>query len=147
MIAEGKVDEKRVYVTGLSMGGGGTIMSLSVGAGLFAAAVPICPTMTPDTYAVLCGLTKQKLWVAAAFIDHTIYRHKYLVDAILKLRDEGNKSAKLTLFSPEELEAYGLGVEEGLSYEKKFEQYHNCAILVYHNEHGIMDWMMDQVKD
>ncbi len=147
MIAAGKVDEKRVYVTGLSMGGGGTIMSLSVGAGLFAAAVPICPTMTPDTYNVLRGLTKQKLWVAAAFVDHTIYRHKYIVDAILQLRDAGNRDAKLTLFAPEELEAYGMGVAEGISYEKKFEEYHNCAVLVYHNEHGIMDWMMDQTKD
>jgi hypothetical protein len=45
------------------------------------------------------------------------------------------------------LEAYGLGVAEGLSLEKKCEQYHNCAPLVYHNEYGIMDWMMDQVKN
>lgn len=147
MIKDGLVDEKRVYVTGLSMGGGGTITSLSVGAGLFAAAVPICPTMTPDTFDILCGLTHQKLWVAAAFVDHTIYRHKYLVDAILKLRDAGNKNAKLTLFAPEELEAYGLGVDDSLPYEKKFEQYHNCAILVYHNEHGILDWLLEQVKE
>ena len=36
-----KVDPNRVYVTGLSMGGAGTLRALSVGSSLFAAAVPI----------------------------------------------------------------------------------------------------------
>ncbi|HBI71611.1 MAG TPA: hypothetical protein DDY59_00280, partial [Lachnospiraceae bacterium] len=43
MIAEGKVDPKRVYVIGMSMGGGGTINAVSVAPDLFTAAAPICP--------------------------------------------------------------------------------------------------------
>ena len=58
------------------MGGGGTLRALSVGSGLFAAAVPICPTMTPETFNILKSLVDTKIWVAAAYVDHTIYRHK-----------------------------------------------------------------------
>ena len=45
-----EVDGRRVYVTGMSMGGAGTIRAMSVGAGLFAACVPVCPSMTPETW-------------------------------------------------------------------------------------------------
>ena len=54
MIREGKVDPNRVYVTGMSMGGAGTIRMMSVGSDLFAAAVPVCPTMTPETFDINC---------------------------------------------------------------------------------------------
>lgn len=146
MIASGEVDGDRVLVTGLSMGGGGALRALSVGAGLFAAAVPICPTMTPETYDILCGLTDTKLWIAAAYVDHTIYRHKYIVDGILALRDAGNRDARLSIFSPEELAAYGLGNAPGISLEEKFGQNHACWMLVYSGEHGIIDWLACQHK-
>ena len=75
MIAAGQVDPHRVYVTGLSMGGGGALCAMSVGADLFAASAPVCPTMTPESFAILRGLTHGKLWISAAYVDHTIYRH------------------------------------------------------------------------
>lgn len=147
MIAEGKVNPKRVYVTGLSMGGGGTLRVLSVGNDLFAAAVPICPTMTPETYGILCGLTDTKIWVATAYVDHTIYRHKYIVDGIMKLKDAGNKNARLTLYSPEDLEKYGIATDPELPLPAKFGANHASWILVYNNEEGIMDWLMSQTRD
>lgn len=146
LIAAGKVDENRVLVTGMSMGGGGTLRALSVGSGLFAAAVPICPTMTPETYDILRSLTDTKIWVAASYVDHTIYRHKYIVDGILALRDAGNRDARLTIFSPEELAAYGLGSSPGLSLEQKFGENHACWMLVYNGEHGIIHWLASQHK-
>lgn len=146
LIAAGKVDKNRVLVTGMSMGGGGTLRALSVGSGLFAAAVPICPTMTPETYDILRGLTDTKIWIAAAYVDHTIYRHKYIVDGILALRDAGNRDAHLTIFSPEELAAYGLGNTPGISLEQKFGENHACWMLVYNGEHGIIDWLACQHK-
>lgn len=146
LIASGKVDENRVLVTGMSMGGGGTLRALSVGAGLFAAAVPICPTMTPETFNILRGLTDTKIWIAAAYVDHTVYRHKYIVDGILALRDAGNQDAHLTIFSPEEMAAYGLGNAPGISLEEKFGQNHACWMLVYNGEHGIIDWLACQHK-
>jgi len=43
-------------------------------------------------------------------VDHTIYRHKYIVDGIMALRDAGNQNAHLTLYSPEELAAFGIAL-------------------------------------
>jgi predicted peptidase len=144
MVAAGQVDPARIFVTGMSMGGGGTIRMLSVGSGLFAAAAPVCPTMTPETYNILRSLTDTKIWVSTAYVDHSLYRHKYIVDAILALKDAGNKDARLTLFSPEELAAYGLGVGPEISLERKFGENHACWMLVYSGEHGILDWLVSQ---
>ncbi len=109
MIGEGKVDGKRVYVTGMSMGGAGTIRAMSVASDLFAACLPVCPTMTPETFSILRSI-RRPVWVTSAYIDHTLYRHKYLVDAVMALRDSGNNNAHLTLFSPEDLEKYDIAV-------------------------------------
>ena len=144
MIAEGQVDASRVYVTGMSMGGGGTLRALSVGSGLFAAAVPICPTMTPETFNILKSLVDTKIWVAAAYVDHTIYRHKYIVDGILAIKDAGNPDAHLTIFSPEELAEYGMGVDPQMSLVQRFSENHGCWSLVYSGEKGILDWMVTQ---
>lgn len=146
MIADGKVNPDRVYVTGMSMGGGGTLRALSVGSDLFAAAAPICPTMTPETYAILRGLVNTKLWISTAYVDHTIYRHKYIVDGIMHLRDEGNFNAKLTLYGPEELEKYGIATDPDMPLQAKFGANHASWVLTYNNEYGIMDWLMSQVK-
>lgn len=146
MIKEGYVDEKRVYVTGLSMGGAGTIRAMSVGAGLFAAAAPVCPSMTPETYSILCGLSDAKLWISTAYIDHTLYRHKYIVDAVMKLKDAGNKNVHLTLYSPEELAKYDIGIIDDMPLKSKFGWNHTSWVLTYHNEHGIMSWLLDQTK-
>ena len=86
----------------------------------------------------------QKIWVSAAYVDHTIYRHKYIVDGILALRDAGNNNARLTIYSPEELEAYGIATDPEMSLEAKFGANHACWILTYHNEHGILSWMTEQ---
>ena len=147
LIAQGKVNPKRVYVTGLSMGGGGTLRAMNVGSDLFAAAVPVCPTMTPETFHILCGLTHAKIWIAASYIDHTLYRHKYLVDGVMKLRDAGNRDAHLTLFSPEDLAKYGIGIIPDMPLEARFGWNHTCWIPTYHDEEGIMSWMMNQVRD
>ncbi len=147
MIKDGKVDPRRVYVTGMSMGGAGTLRAMSVGAGLFAAAVPVCPTMTPETFGILKGLVHSKLWIATSYVDHTIYRHKYIVDGILALRDAGNQDAHLTLYSPEELQKYGIATDPDLSYPELFSQNHMSWVPTYHDEYGIMSWLTEQVLE
>lgn len=146
MIADGRVDGDRVYVTGLSMGGAGTIRAMNIASDLFAAAVPCCPSMTPETFRILSNMTHQKVWVAASYIDHTLYRHKYLVDAVMKLKDDGNADAHLTLYSPEELQAYGIGIIEDMPLKALFGWNHMCWVPTYHNEHGIMSWLLNQHK-
>ncbi len=146
MVAEGKVDGKRIYVTGMSMGGAGTIRAMSVGSDLFAAAVPVCPTMTPETFSILKSI-RRPVWVTSAYIDHTLYRHKYLVDAVMALRDGGNNDAHLTLFSPEELEKYDVAITPDLPYPRLFSENHASWIPTYKNEYGIMSWLLNQVKD
>ena len=144
MVNEGKVDGKRIYVTGMSMGGAGTIRAMSVGADLFAAAVPVCPTMTPETFGMLKGMTRAKLWIATAYVDHTLYRHKYIVDAVMALKDAGNKDVHLTLYAPEELEKYGIATDPDLSMRELVGQNHMSWVPTYHDEHGIMSWLTEQ---
>ena len=146
MIAEGKVDAKRVYVTGLSMGGAGTIRAMSVGSDLFAACLPVCPTMTPETFAILKSI-RRPVWITSAYIDHTLYRHKYLVDAYIALRDSGNDNARLTLYSPEELQKYDIAITPDLPYKQLFGENHASWVLTYHNEYGAMSWLLNQVKE
>ena len=146
MIAEGTVDGKRVYVTGMSMGGAGTIRAMSVGSDLFAACLPVCPSMSPETFTILKSI-RRPVWVTSAYIDHTLYRHKYLVDAVMSLRDSGNQNAHLTLFAPEELEKYDVAVTPDLPYPRLFGENHASWIPTYSNEYGIMSWLLNQTKD
>lgn len=144
MIRDGRVDRRRVYVTGLSMGGAGTLRAMSVGAGLFAAGAPVCPSMTPETYAILCGLVDEKLWISTAYLDHSLFRHKYIVDGIMALRDAGNQNARLTLYSPEELAAYGIAADPDLPLQMRVGANHAAWVLTYHDEHGILSWLTEQ---
>ena len=80
-------------------------------------------------------------------MDHTIYRHKYIVDGILALRDAGNKDAHLTLYAPEELQKYGIATDPDLSYPELFSQNHMSWVPTYHDEHGIMSWLTEQVRE
>ena len=62
--------------------------------------------MTPETFSILKGLTHTRIWVTCAYLDHTYYRHKYIVDGIMALKDAGNRDARLTMFTPEDLEKF-----------------------------------------
>ena len=146
MIADGKVDGKRVYVTGMSMGGAGTVRAMSVASDLFAAGLPVCPSMSPETFSILKSI-RRPVWVTSAYIDHTLYRHKYLVDAVLSMRDNGNSNAHLTLFSPEDLEKYDIAITPDLPYPRLFGENHASWIPTYSNEYGIMSWLLNQTLD
>jgi len=145
MIDEGLVDPDRVYVTGLSMGGAGTLTAMSVGSDLFAACVPVCPTMVEETFNILRSI-EAPVWVASAYVDHTVYRHKYLVDAIMEQKDRGHKNAHLTLYSPEDLAEYNIGIGENMDYRRLFGENHMTWVPTYNNEYGIMTWLLNQHK-
>lgn len=146
MIAQGQVNPSKVYVTGMSLGGAGAIRMMSVGSDLFTAAVPVCPTMGAESYNLLCGLSHAKLWVASAYLDQCLYRHKYLMAGIVALRDAGNKDAHITLFSPEELETVGIPLDASAELSVRIRDNHECSQLVYRDSHGIMSWLVSQTK-
>ncbi|MEX1377244.1 MAG: prolyl oligopeptidase family serine peptidase [Eubacteriales bacterium] len=147
MIADGLVDGRRVYVTGMSMGGAGVIHTLSADANLFAAAAPMCPSMNGETYAMLCKLPNVPTWISAAYIDHQPGRHAYLHRAIEQLRLTEGRDVRLTLFTPEELEEYGIGCHPELTEKQIYSENHNCWTLTLHNEHCILDWLISNEKN
>lgn len=146
LIACGKVDKDRVYVTGLSMGGAGTILCLNTNPDLFAAAVTICPTMAEDTYDILRNLTHTKIWVVCSYVDHWIFRHKYLTDAVNELKEAGNRDARLTIYSPEELAEFGVGDTDDITQAERIAWNHWVWLPVYKGDKGIMSWMLNQYK-
>ena len=81
-----------------------------------------------------------------AYMDHQPGRHAYLLEACEKLWREGRGDVEYTIFKPEELEAYGIGTTEGLTDKELYEENHNSWILVFHNERGILDWMISHQK-
>ena len=58
-----------------------------------------------------------------------------------------NQDAHLTLFSPEELAEYGIGIIPDMPLEAKLGWNHTCWIPTYHNASGALGWMMEQVKN
>lgn len=146
MIASGEVDGKRVYVIGMSMGGGGTLKMLSVAPDLFAAAVPICPSMNGESWAILNNLPKVPTFILASYIDHSTSRHAYILRAVQKLWKEGRKDVEYVLFTEEELKEYGIGTTPGVTTRELYLENHNCWILALHNEYCCLDWMFSHVK-
>lgn len=146
LIAEGKVDVERVYVIGMSMGGAGVITAVSVAPDLFAAAVPICPSMNGDSYPLLANWPSVPVYIASAYIDHQAGRHAYILRACSKLWTEGKKDVNFTLFTPEELEKYNIVASPNLTEAQIRGTNHNSWVLVLHNEYGILDWMISHRK-
>lgn len=146
MIAGGKVDARRVYVLGMSMGGFGTLKIVSIAPELFAACAPICPSMNGESYPILENFPNVPVYLSTAYIDHQVGRHAYLLRAVQKLWDKGRRDVRFTLFTPEELEAYGIGADPDVSTKDLYMENHNSWILVMHNEYGILDWMLSHSK-
>lgn len=146
MIAEGKVDARRVYVTGMSMGGFGTIKMVGVAPDLFAACLPICPSMNNESYPILENFPNVPAYIVSAYIDHQMGRHAYILRAVQKLWEKGRTDIRYTLFTPEELAEYGIGNSQGLTQKELYAELHNSWILAMHNEYCVLDWMFSHVK-
>ena len=147
MIAEGVVDDSRVYITGAARGGGGVLLAMNQEKLLFTAGLSICPRMTPDTYESLCNLTEEKIMLVLPYADINLYRNQYAVDGMWKLVKKGNKYAELLFYSREELEANGIGSQPSLSLEQKLVENHKIWNLAYQNVDGVLDWLLNQKKE
>jgi predicted peptidase len=73
LIDEGKVDSTRVYLVGLSLGGGGALTMLLRHPDMFAAALVNCPSGgLNDTQAQQLADTHQRIWLIQALNDTTV---------------------------------------------------------------------------
>lgn len=82
LIRDEKVDERCVYITGLSMGGMGTFEAVYRNPGLFAAALPICGGGDSEHYHKL----KTPFWIFHG-TDDAVVDVKYSRDMVEKLKD------------------------------------------------------------
>jgi predicted peptidase len=116
---EFRIDPKRIYLTGLSMGGFGTWDLLARYPDRFAAAVPICGGGIPDTAA---SFAKVPIWVFHGAVDPDVgvQLSRQMVDALHKA---GGK--------PGYTEYPGVG--------------HECWEQTYRNP-DVLDWLFAQKK-
>ena len=146
MISEGVVDQDRIYVTGLSMGGAGTIRIVSMAPEMFAAAAPVCPSINGETLPMLQNWPDVPVWISTAYIDHQIDRHAYIANTVMSLLEKGKKDIHLTLYTSEELEKYHIPQNPELTWTQRIGTNHRSWILTYHNEKGILDWLVSHNK-
>lgn len=77
MIAKGKVDPNRIYITGFSMGGGSTWTFLQTYPDLPAAAAPLCPANGPENVENALAVANLPIWT---FVDVDDFLYDTVVD-------------------------------------------------------------------
>lgn len=95
-----RIDEKRIYITGLSLGGGGTWVTAQDNASLFAAIAPVCGGYNSTSAA--CRLASENLpvWAFHGDADTTVPLSKTvnMVNAINSCSPAPNPIAKVTIY-------------------------------------------------
>ncbi len=114
-----QIDEKRLYVTGLSMGGHGTWYLLAKYPDMFAAAVPICGSTDPNTAKTI---NKIPIW-AFHSVDDTVVPYNGTEAMVNALKEVGG-NIKFTSYS-----------DAG----------HGSWVRAY-AEPDLLDWMFSQSK-
>lgn len=132
MIADGKVDPSRVYVTGKSMGGRNTITMLTRYNDLFAAGIVLCGAMSAD-------LTEEEIARAADTPVYTIYGELDNAagnrDAFYKkLIEMGNENALIREYSERECNNRGIGGK------------HHDVEIICMEDVTYMEWLFAQSK-
>lgn len=117
---EPSIDRQRVYLTGLSMGGGGVWQIAARRPDLFAAVVPVCGVGDPQQAGALASLP---IWAVHGTEDATIpVRHSH--EMIAAITAKGGH--------PQLTELEGVG--------------HDSWSYTYDPANGIIDWMFAQVR-
>lgn len=107
LVAEGKVDKDRIYLTGASMGGGLTLRFLLEDPDMFAGSVAIASRGTVKDLSELKSISNLPIWLFHADEDLTnsssISKNIYN-----ELQNLGNKNSKLTIYSTETMNSLRL---------------------------------------
>ncbi len=139
MIADGKVDPNRVYITGFSMGGGSTWTFLKTFPDFAAAAAPLCPAGGPDSVENAKAVAYLPIWT---FVDVKDFLYESVVNND-KIYGPYLKNSMLSILQENRLDnpPYNGHVFDG----------HAVWLPVYneyvHPERGMLiDWLFSQSK-
>lgn len=127
-----RIDEKRIHITGLSMGGGGTWNSIQDYPRLFASAAPVCGATNSTAKASVIAAENLPVWAFHGDADTTVplSRSSVMVNAINACSPTPNPKAKMTVYPGVKHDAWGRAYR---------------ADHTYHNP-NVFDWMMAQVN-
>ncbi len=95
-----RVDEKRIHITGLSLGGGGVFAMAEDYPTLFASAAPLCPSWNTPSKAGNIAKENLPVWAFHGDVDTTvpISRTTTMINAINASNPAPNPRAKLTVY-------------------------------------------------
>ncbi|HEY0744636.1 MAG TPA: prolyl oligopeptidase family serine peptidase [Chryseosolibacter sp.] len=96
-----RVDEKKIYITGLSLGGGGTWVTIQDYPELFAAALPVCGGYNSTSKAYKIAGENLPVWASHGSIDDVVpmSRTVNMVNAINASTPKPSPLAKLTIYT------------------------------------------------
>lgn len=127
-----RVDESRIYLTGLSLGGGGTWWTAQDNPGVFAAIAPVCGSRNLTSKACLLAAENLPVWAFHGDADNVVAlsRSVNMVNAINNCQPAPDPLAKLTIYP---------GVK------------HDAWVKAYKPDHSVhnpnvYDWLMAQRK-
>jgi predicted peptidase len=96
-----RIDEKRIYITGLSLGGGGTWVTMQDYPELFAAGLPVCGGYNTPSKAYKIASENLPVWASHGSIDDVVNmsRTVNMVNAINASTPKPSPLAKLTIYT------------------------------------------------
>ena len=96
-----RIDERRIYLTGLSLGGGGTWVAAQDYPELFAAIAPVCGGYNSPSMACKIASENVAVWAFHGDIDSTVplSRSVNMVNAINACTPAPNPLAKMTIYT------------------------------------------------
>jgi dienelactone hydrolase len=96
-----RIDERRIYITGLSLGGGGAWVTIQDYPELFAAALPVCGGYNSTSKAYKIAAENLPVWASHGSIDDVVpmSRTVNMVNAINASTPKPSPLAKLTIYT------------------------------------------------
>jgi dienelactone hydrolase len=96
-----RIDERRIYITGLSLGGGGAWVTMQDYPELFAAGVPVCGGYNSPSKAYKIAAENLPIWASHGSIDDVVpmSRTVNMVNAINASTPKPSPLAKLTIYT------------------------------------------------
>lgn len=123
-----RVDERRIYLTGLSLGGGGTWNTAQDNPTLFAAIAPVCGSRNSLSKACLLAAENLPIWAFHGDVDSTVplSRSVDMVNAVNNCSPTPSPRAIMTIYP---------GINHN-SWDRAYQPDHT-----YHNP-NVYEWMM-----